>query len=307
MQRIVMAQRDKVARSSSASGMKRNLTMCSLSTHSGSTCASEHHSDDDVKPTFSWQVKNTFLELKSPMASASRRRAHSSPPVRGDEHDEETASPGSSSEEDEPTTPRSTAKTPFFPASSLDLESLDIGQSEQSEPDSSVPTSAPTTPSQQGAEARLRGPPGCFIRSPASTTSSSTPWAGVQATTPMPPPPLPMRSVGIRERVLRFNRPRDVSLLAGMPEPVPSEGSRGHQMGNCRPCAFIWKDEGCANGTSCPFCHLCPPGERRIRKKERKMLIQVKSAARHRARVSGQDYPASPVHNQMIMALIPAR
>ncbi|CAE8667860.1 unnamed protein product, partial [Polarella glacialis] len=49
-----------------------------------------------------------------------------------------------------------------------------------------------------------------------------------------------------------------------------SAGSTLHDLGNCRPCAFFWKDEGCANDASCPFCHICMPGEKKRRYKERK-------------------------------------
>lgn len=47
-----------------------------------------------------------------------------------------------------------------------------------------------------------------------------------------------------------------------------SAGSAGHEAGYCKPCAFIWKD-GCKSGANCPFCHLCPPGEIKRRKKDK--------------------------------------
>jgi hypothetical protein len=40
--------------------------------------------------------------------------------------------------------------------------------------------------------------------------------------------------------------------------------------GKCSPCAFLHKDpRGCLHGKNCNFCHLCPPGELRRRKKEK--------------------------------------
>mmetsp|Transcript_92764 Transcript_92764/g.200519 ORF Transcript_92764/g.200519 Transcript_92764/m.200519 type:complete len:293 (+) Transcript_92764:80-958(+) len=36
-----------------------------------------------------------------------------------------------------------------------------------------------------------------------------------------------------------------------------SEGSTEHEAGNCRPCAWYWKENGCSNGAACSFCHLC--------------------------------------------------
>eukprot|EP00933_Yihiella_yeosuensis_P038684 TRINITY_DN32612_c0_g1_i2.p1 TRINITY_DN32612_c0_g1~~TRINITY_DN32612_c0_g1_i2.p1 ORF type:complete len:229 (+),score=49.59 TRINITY_DN32612_c0_g1_i2:159-845(+) len=52
--------------------------------------------------------------------------------------------------------------------------------------------------------------------------------------------------------------------------PLPSIGSAGHEDGNCKPCAFLFKD-GCQSGHDCQFCHLCEEGEKRRRKKESKM------------------------------------
>lgn len=63
----------------------------------------------------------------------------------------------------------------------------------------------------------------------------------------------------------------------GSPE-VPSRGSALHAWGACKPCAFVFQD-GCAHGTDCEFCHLCEPGERKRRKKERRRLAL--SSAKH--------------------------
>lgn len=47
-----------------------------------------------------------------------------------------------------------------------------------------------------------------------------------------------------------------------------SVGSNEHDGGSCKPCGFIWKG-GCKNGEECQFCHLCPPGEMKKRKKDK--------------------------------------
>eukprot|EP00428_Durinskia_dybowskii_P012178 CAMPEP_0170223362 /NCGR_PEP_ID=MMETSP0116_2-20130129/11380_1 /TAXON_ID=400756 /ORGANISM="Durinskia baltica, Strain CSIRO CS-38" /LENGTH=428 /DNA_ID=CAMNT_0010474063 /DNA_START=100 /DNA_END=1383 /DNA_ORIENTATION=+ len=52
---------------------------------------------------------------------------------------------------------------------------------------------------------------------------------------------------------------------------IPNIGSSGHGMGKCNPCAFVHKG-GCQNGYECQFCHLCEPGEKRRRRKERRSL-----------------------------------
>jgi len=42
-----------------------------------------------------------------------------------------------------------------------------------------------------------------------------------------------------------------------------------HESGECQPCAYYHqKIDGCRKGTGCDFCHLCPKGELRKRKRE---------------------------------------
>jgi len=54
----------------------------------------------------------------------------------------------------------------------------------------------------------------------------------------------------------------------GHPEPLASVGSREHDLGTCKPCAFL-HTKGCENGESCSFCHLCEPGEKKRRRKDK--------------------------------------
>mmetsp|Transcript_42201 Transcript_42201/g.99026 ORF Transcript_42201/g.99026 Transcript_42201/m.99026 type:complete len:201 (-) Transcript_42201:106-708(-) len=51
---------------------------------------------------------------------------------------------------------------------------------------------------------------------------------------------------------------------------LPTIGSQGHHIGNCKPCAFVHREEGCGNGVQCKFCHICGPGEKKRRAKEKK-------------------------------------
>lgn len=51
-----------------------------------------------------------------------------------------------------------------------------------------------------------------------------------------------------------------------------SEGSSKHQLGQCKPCAFAWRPEGCDSGPQCKFCHLCPPREKQRRKRVLRQL-----------------------------------
>ncbi|CAE7938608.1 Lipk [Symbiodinium necroappetens] len=59
------------------------------------------------------------------------------------------------------------------------------------------------------------------------------------------------------------------SAVLGSPE-LPSRGSALHAWRACKPCAFVFQ-EGCQNKEQCDFCHLCEPGERKRRKKERRL------------------------------------
>jgi len=47
----------------------------------------------------------------------------------------------------------------------------------------------------------------------------------------------------------------------------PSRGSQFHGTGKCRPCAWFHKPQGCQSAQSCSYCHLCPEGELKSRKK----------------------------------------
>jgi len=57
----------------------------------------------------------------------------------------------------------------------------------------------------------------------------------------------------------------------GSPD-VPSVGSLGHHLYRCKPCAFVQRT-GCSNGVQCNFCHLCEPGEKKRRRKEKRALV----------------------------------
>mmetsp|Transcript_143 Transcript_143/g.444 ORF Transcript_143/g.444 Transcript_143/m.444 type:complete len:259 (-) Transcript_143:49-825(-) len=65
-----------------------------------------------------------------------------------------------------------------------------------------------------------------------------------------------------------------------------------HENGECRPCAFfLYKEDGCHWGDSCSFCHLCPKGEIKVRRKmlryatQRAERLQAKSEKQAQTRV----------------------
>lgn len=74
------------------------------------------------------------------------------------------------------------------------------------------------------------------------------------ATNFLPPPPL--------------EPPRLESIARAPGNDMPSVGSIGHEAGTCKPCAFMFT-KGCGNGFDCQFCHICQPGEKKKRRKDK--------------------------------------
>jgi len=62
-------------------------------------------------------------------------------------------------------------------------------------------------------------------------------------------------------------------------QPLPSPGSAEHGTGECKPCAWFWKPQGCSNGANCGHCHLCPQGELKARKKLKRASLRGNSTA----------------------------
>mmetsp|Transcript_52107 Transcript_52107/g.63815 ORF Transcript_52107/g.63815 Transcript_52107/m.63815 type:complete len:281 (+) Transcript_52107:45-887(+) len=76
----------------------------------------------------------------------------------------------------------------------------------------------------------------------------------------------------VKERV-------EQNLGDSVPERLPSKGSAFHQQGLCRPCAWMWKPRGCQNAAICEYCHLCPEGELKHRKKLKIAAIRMGALA----------------------------
>jgi len=53
-----------------------------------------------------------------------------------------------------------------------------------------------------------------------------------------------------------------------------SVGSKLHTVGGCKPCAWYWKPYGCKNADACGYCHLCPPGEVKNRKRSKIAVLK---------------------------------
>jgi len=111
----------------------------------------------------------------------------------------------------------------------------------------------------QSCVARLSTPQPQFYGVPAGLTPAHAPGplaamaAQTVATIPSP------------TGILTANSPTMMSL--------PSVGSQQHGtltpdgQPACQPCAWYYKDTGCHNEKACRYCHLCPQGELKNRKK----------------------------------------
>jgi len=74
-----------------------------------------------------------------------------------------------------------------------------------------------------------------------------------------------------------------------------SMGSMKHDGSRrCKPCAFVHTEAGCANGTACPFCHACIPGEKRRRQKAKEQYRRQR-LLRQRQAAEGKEVTA-PLH-----------
>jgi hypothetical protein len=69
--------------------------------------------------------------------------------------------------------------------------------------------------------------------------------------------------------------PQSIQLEASPPSQAnalseaQSQKQAQHNSGQCRPCAWFWREKGCQNGDACGYCHLCPEGELKARKKNK--------------------------------------
>jgi hypothetical protein len=87
----------------------------------------------------------------------------------------------------------------------------------------------------------------------------------------------------VKNTFLQFSPGKQINNHQAMKScPVPSIPSThssiissDHAQGACKPCAWYHHPGGCKNGSSCGFCHQCPPGELKRRKKEKETLLKL--------------------------------
>lgn len=61
----------------------------------------------------------------------------------------------------------------------------------------------------------------------------------------------------------------DEVVPIGSEKDLWAEHEAKHFAGTCQPCAYYYKPDSCKWGAKCDFCHLCPDGEIKARKKEK--------------------------------------
>jgi len=64
----------------------------------------------------------------------------------------------------------------------------------------------------------------------------------------------------------------------------PSEGSRLHSSGACRPCSWFWRPQGCQFGTECLHCHLCSGDEQKRRKRDKALALRAAGVPKRKQR-----------------------
>eukprot|EP00443_Scrippsiella_acuminata_P056519 CAMPEP_0115405602 /NCGR_PEP_ID=MMETSP0271-20121206/18012_1 /TAXON_ID=71861 /ORGANISM="Scrippsiella trochoidea, Strain CCMP3099" /LENGTH=486 /DNA_ID=CAMNT_0002829601 /DNA_START=21 /DNA_END=1477 /DNA_ORIENTATION=- len=97
---------------------------------------------------------------------------------------------------------------------------------------------------------------------------------------------------GITEEVAQMQTP----LPPGLEQFLPTEAEKGtssapqgafssagsflHGTGLCRPCAWLYKPNGCQNGAECNYCHVCPEGEIKARRKNKVVALRSQKSSR---------------------------
>lgn len=81
----------------------------------------------------------------------------------------------------------------------------------------------------------------------------------------------------------------------------PSKGSMLHPTKDCTPCAWFWKPMKCHNAKDCNYCHLCPEGELKTRKKVKQQAMRNPVGAA--VTPTGGQRPATPLNLDEMLPL----
>lgn len=84
--------------------------------------------------------------------------------------------------------------------------------------------------------------------------------------------------LGISLSALLGPPPVDAPVLAPAVQPPSPPPHAAHDPAGCRPCAWFWKEVGCKNADDCQYCHTCPPGAIRDKRRERRAGLRAEQA-----------------------------
>lgn len=149
-------------------------------------------------------------------------------------------------------------------------------------------------------EAAARSPRGSLVASAVTSTETIVSSPPPPPTKPAPsmeqnalPPPPAAPAISPDAKVVNIMEVLPESEI-GSPE-RPTRGSWGHNIGKCKPCAFLYT-KGCKNGLDCEFCHLCGRGEKKRRQREKwhQQREQQQMQAQAAAMASMMPYPGPP-------------
>lgn len=85
-------------------------------------------------------------------------------------------------------------------------------------------------------------------------------------------------------------------------QPEYSAGAAFHATGQCKPCAWFWRPQGCFNSTECQHCHMCNRGELR---KVKKANAQLSKQQGKRNLMSGQRKDVKVAANTIALSPVP--
>lgn len=114
-----------------------------------------------------------------------------------------------------------------------------------------------------------------------------------------PPRPLEQQEITIEAEcpAVIDNSSLADSLTGGRDQELPSLGSELHASGECKPCAWFWKPQGCKNGKDCLHCHMCTEGELKTRKKKKVEALRNETNSAPELKETKQSDAEDHVHN----------
>lgn len=104
--------------------------------------------------------------------------------------------------------------------------------------------------------------------------------------------------------ILATTPPTSSVPAAAVQEPEEGQEKAKHGAGSCRPCAWFWKEVGCSSGKDCEYCHVCPKGALKARKKVKRAMIRLGQAPSPGVQEALSPAPGSPNFVLSLSALL---